>query len=344
MKAVAVNVAAVPRSLTPTDQELVTVVIPARNEESFIGPCLDSVLAQTHTNLQVIVVDGNSTDRTVDIVRDYIARDPRVELLSNPNAIVPSALNIALAATRSDWLVRIDAHATIPPKYVERAYQHLKSGRWGGVGGRKDGVGVTSAGRAIAAAMGSRFGVGNSTYHYGTDLETVEHIPFGAYPTQLARALNGWDEKLRVNQDFEFDYRVRMSGKDLLFDPELVINWYCRQSLPDFFRQYRRYGKGKAKVARLHPDSVRARHLAAPGLVVSWLIALLLLPKRPKWSAVIVSPYLASLAAASAVTVRKTDGWRAKLLVPGAFLAMHTGWGLGFFGGLWSTIQRQPTD
>ena len=80
-----------PRGLPVADQdELITVVVPARNEERFIARCLDSVLAQDARNLQVVVVDGASTDRTPDIVREYSARDPRVELLSNPDRIVPS--------------------------------------------------------------------------------------------------------------------------------------------------------------------------------------------------------------------------------------------------------------
>src|SRR5688572_7122457 len=132
-------------------QPLVTVVIPARNEASFIGPCLDSVLAQDHENLQVLVIDGASTDRTADIVRARSAADPRVELVDNPDAIIPAGLNRAVDVTKGEWFVRIDAHATVPPNYVSRAVELLSSGEWGAVGGRKDGVGVTPAGRAIAA-------------------------------------------------------------------------------------------------------------------------------------------------------------------------------------------------
>src|SRR5918992_1622344 len=126
--------------------DLVTVVIPARNEEDFIGRCLDSILAQTERNLQVIVVDGASTDRTAGVVRDYMARDDRVELQVNPEAITPKSLNVGLEATRGRWFVRVDAHATVPPDYVKRTVHHLETGGWGGVGGRKDGVGVTGTG------------------------------------------------------------------------------------------------------------------------------------------------------------------------------------------------------
>src|SRR5439155_15949967 len=109
-----------------------------------------------------------ATDGYVGIVSQYSARDSRIELVHNPRSTIPSSLNAALNAARGRWLIRVDAHSTISPGYVSRAVTHLRTGRWGGVGGRKVGVGTTPAGRAIAAAIASRFGAGNSTYHYGT--------------------------------------------------------------------------------------------------------------------------------------------------------------------------------
>jgi glycosyltransferase involved in cell wall biosynthesis len=323
----------------------VTVVIPARDEERFIGACLDSVLAQRYRRLQVLVVDGASTDTTVEIVKGYAARDDRVELLHNPRGIIPVSLNVALAAARGRWLVRVDSHATVPPDYVGRAVEHLRTGRWGGVGGRKDGRGVTDAGRAVAAVMASPFGVGNSTYHYGTDPQPVEHIPFGAYPTELCRALGGWDERLRVNQDFEFDWRVRDAGHELLFDPELRIDWYCRQSIGDLFRQYRRYGRGKVRVAALHPRSVRLRHLAAPALVV-WLVAVAAIAairRRPSSAVLGLAHYAAGVALATARTAGDVDP-AARRYVPGGFAAMHIGWGIGFWEGILDLVRvGRPT-
>ena len=324
------------RGATSTEHGVpaVTVVVPARNEEAAIAACLESILTQTWGDLEVIVVDGESTDRTAAVVEDIARRDPRVSCLANPGRIVPTGLNIALAAARGRWLVRVDAHATVPRDYVARAVEALESGRWGGVGGRKDGVGRTPAGRAIAAAMASRFGVGNSTYHYGTSARTVEHVPFGAYPVELARALGGWDERLRVNQDFEFDYRVRQAGHELLFDPAMSIEWECRQRIGDLYRQYRRYGEGKVRVAALHPASMSARHLAAPALVASWVMAAGLATTGHRRLAVaITAPYVAALTAATARVAGQVDPPARPFVAP-AFVAMHVGWGVGFWAGL----------
>src|SRR4051795_2459905 len=154
--------------------ELVTVVVPARNEEQAIGATLEALRRQDYPNLEIIVVDGASTDGTVETVKRHMVEDPRIELLHNPRQITPVALNIALAHARGKWLVRMDAHSTVDPGYVSAAVARLREGHWGGVGGRKDGVGTTPAGRAIAAALGSRFGVGGSVYHHGTAEREVD--------------------------------------------------------------------------------------------------------------------------------------------------------------------------
>jgi succinoglycan biosynthesis protein ExoA len=327
-----------------SELELATVVIPAKNEERSIARCLESVLCQDHANLQVIVVDGRSEDQTRDIVKMYARRDPRIELVECPQASIPKSLNLALAAARGRWFVRVDAHSTIPAGYLRRAVEQLETGRWGGVGGRKTGVGQTAAGNAIAAAMGSRFGVGGSVYHHGTAERTVNHIPFGCYPTELVRRVGGWDERLAANEDFEFDHRLRKLGHQLLFDPSMEIDWRCQQSILGLFRQYRRYGRAKPPVLKLHPDSLTPSHLAAPALVASLALVLIVGIRRPRLAQAILLPYGFALAAASVVTARRVGSAAARFRVPAAFIAMHLGWGLGFWEGMVALLRDRPSS
>ncbi len=321
--------------------ELVTVIMPARNEARWIGAALDSVLGQTYRHLQFVVIDGGSTDHTRSIVEERRARDPRVEILTNPLPSIPVSLNLALAAARGRWLVRVDAHCTVPPTYVADLVARLREGPWAGVGGIKPGVGITPAGRAIAAAMSSRFGVGNSRYHYATTELEVDHLPFGAYPVELLREVGGWDQSLVANEDYELDYRLRRRGGRLLLDPRVVIAWQCRQSVPELYRQYVRYGKGKADVALLHPTSLSPRHVAAPALV-AWLGLAALRASRHPWQALaMVTPYVAGVAVATRQTRRALDDEADWVHLPTAFAAMHVGWGYGFWAGLARGLGRR---
>jgi succinoglycan biosynthesis protein ExoA len=321
--------------------ELVTVVMPARNEEQAIGDALDSVLGQTYRNLQFVVIEGGSTDRTRAIIEQRQTRDARLEIITNHLPSIPVSLNLGLAAARGRWLVRVDAHSTVPPTYVADLVARLREGTWAGVGGIKPGVGVTPAGRAIAAAMSSRFGVGNGKYHYALSEMEVDHLPFGAYSVELLREIGGWNELLVANEDYELDYRLRQRGGRLLLDPRVVIAWQCRQSVPDLYRQYVRYGRGKADVAMLHPASLAARHVVAPGLV-AWLVLTAVRGRRhPGQALVMASPYLAGLTLATRQTRTALDDEADWIYLPGAFAAMHIGWGYGFWAGLARGLRRR---
>ena len=324
----------------PIDPDLVSVVIPARNEAPHIGATLDAVCSQTEENLQIIVVDNASTDDTAAIVKARAAQDDRIELLSNPAVSIPKSLNVALRAARGRWFVRVDAHSTVPRDYVAKATRRLEEGSWGGVGGRKDAVGVTPQGKAIAAVMSSPFGVGNSIYHYGTQEQTIDHVPFGSYDTAVLRSVGGWDEDLVANEDYELDYRLRQAGHKLLFDPSISISWQCRQSVPELWRQYRRYGRGKADVARLHPESLALRHLAAPALVSAWAVALLMRKRRPSWIVPAFGPYAAALTVATRRTWAHVEPGADRASVPAAFVAMHAAWGIGF----WEQLLRNALN
>lgn len=321
--------------------ELVTVIMPARNEELAIGAALDSVLGQTYEHLQFVVIEGGSTDRTRAIVEERQRQDPRLEMVTNPKPSIPISLNLGLAAARGRWLVRVDAHSTVPATYVADLVARLREGTWAGVGGVKPGVGITPAGRAIAAAMSSRFGVGNSKYHYATTELEVDHLPFGAYPVDLLREVGGWDENLTTNEDYELDYRLRQRGGRLLLDPSVVINWQCRQSVPDLYRQYVRYGKGKADVAMLHPTSLSARHIVAPALVTWLALALVRAPRHPAQAALMVAPYAAGVALATQKTRGALEEDADWVHLPAAFAAMHVGWGYGFWAGLVRGLARR---
>lgn len=314
----------------------ISVIIPARNEERSIKACLEGLLSQTLLPNEVIVIDGQSADRTVAIVEDFSRRDPRIRVVPNERRVTPVALNIGLAESSGDYLIRIDAHAVPEPDYIERIVKHLDSGEYAGVGGVKVAAGGNSMmGEVIAGALASRFGVGGSKYHYATVPEEVDHIPFGAYRRSDLEAVGGWNPQLLVNQDFELDYRMRASGRRLLLDPNIRIRWKSSQNLRDLSHQYARYGTGKAAVVGMHPRSVKPRHLLLPILVVVMPVGLLfsVLTRRP-WMATILLPYAAFLGAGSADEKLHGGQMRRAAIAPVVLLTMHFSWGFGFWRGV----------
>ena len=315
----------------------VSLILPVRNEESSIAACLRGLQSQTYRDMEILVIDGMSNDGTLAIVASHMEDDSRIRIVHNQERVIPAALNLGLREARGTYLVRFDAHSVAPSDYVERIVDHLESGLYAGVGGAKIAVGGTSVmSQVIAGALGSRFGVGGSRYHYAEEAMCVDHIPFGAYPIELLRTLGGWNPALLANEDFEMDYRVRQSGGRLLLDPEIRILWKSSQTLLDFGRQYQRYGRGKAAVARLHPDSLKLRHLlpVVELLVLSGSVVAALILRRA-WPLLANTPYACFLVASySDAPLRKSSG-RSPWLLPIVLGTMQMSWAVGFMRAIW---------
>lgn len=321
---------------------LVSVLMPVRNEADSVEGAVASVLGQAHPSLELLVVDGRSDDATAAIVERLAAADPRIRLLDNPARGIATGLNVGLDAARGEFVARVDAHATVNDEYLALGVAHLMSSPdLAAVGGRRTGVAGTTSGRAIALALSSPFGVGNSINHYGTGVQPTDHASFGVYRASVARQVGGWDPALAVNEDVDFDFRILAAGYGIRYDPAMVISWHVRENVRDLGRQYRRYGRGKGAMVRKNgPSAVRPRHLAAPALVgILALSGVAVLARKPVVAALLTTPYVLAVGAASIVTWRRAvaAGQSADAdpgTLPGAFVAMHTAWGLGFLEGL----------
>jgi len=326
----------------------VSVIIPVLNEERYIEACLRTVLTQDYPRdlLEVIVVDGPSTDHTADIVRSLAAADGRVRLLSSPSGRIPCSLNIGLAAATGAVVVRVDGHSIIAPGHVRRLVAHLDRLGADHVGGVMRATGRTYVARAIALAMSSPFGVGTARFRYTNRAGAIDTVPFGAYRLQTLRELGGFDEGLPIGEDAELDYRITLSGGRVCITPEIETEYYCRDSLPRLARQYTRYGRAKAAILHKHGALPSPRALV-PALFVLGLSLLgmasplSLLARRAL--AVVLSVYALGTAAATVyVSVRR--GWRHAPLLPMAFATLHLSHGFGFLTALPLFLRPRPAE
>src|SRR5262245_39417386 len=158
---------------------LVTVILPIRDEERRIRACLTAALAQDYPadQLEILAVDGCSTDATRAIVAELAAADHRLRLFDNPAGIVPTAMNVGLAVARGEVVVRIDGHTLVAPDYVRQCVATLARTGAVNAGGPMRPAGDGYWGRAAALATCSPFGVGGGAFHDETverdDVDTV---------------------------------------------------------------------------------------------------------------------------------------------------------------------------
>ena len=98
---------------------LITVIIPVYNTENYLARCLNSVLGNTYRNLEVICVDDGSTDRSLEILREYEARDSRIVVITKKNGGVSSARNAGLDRVSGEYVSFVDPDDLVHPQYFE---------------------------------------------------------------------------------------------------------------------------------------------------------------------------------------------------------------------------------
>jgi glycosyltransferase involved in cell wall biosynthesis len=324
---------------------VISVILPCRNEERFIGPCLDSFLDTQwpKDRLELLVVDGQSNDRTGDIVRHYTKKYPWIRLIENPKRIVPTALNLGIKAATGDIVVRMDAHVVYPPEYLTKLVTALETSGADNVGPmvRTLPANNTAMAAAIATALSHPFGVGNSYFRIGApEARWVDTVPFGCWKREVFNRIGLFDEDLVRNQDEELNYRLIRQGGRVRLCPDVVAYYYARESPRLAARMLYQYGYFKPLVARKIGRIVTLRQLAPPAFVLALGIGVLLSmawpPARLGLTALVLT-YLAAAVAAAAGTIRSRGLECAAALVV-VFPILHVSYGFGFLRGLWSLL------
>ena len=325
----------------------VSVVIPIRNEIEFIDLSVGALQQQDYGGpLEIVCVDGESDDGTRERLAEIAAADPRVRVVDNPGRTAASAMNIGARAASHEVIVRVDAHAIADPDYVRHTIEVMHRTGADCVGGRWTLVGDGTLGRAIAAALSSRFGAGPATWRQGQRETETDTVPYGAWRKEHLLAIGGFDEALLRNQDYELAHRVRKHGGRVVYSPAIHSRYHARGDLRSLWRQYFQYGQWKARVIRKHPGSLKLRHLAAPALVLGLIVGLVLMTTVGAPFGLLFAAGAdadGALAVVAATAQARRDGWDLFILLPPLFLLIHCAWGIGFWFGVPAALLQRNT-
>lgn len=323
----------------PGNWPFVSVVMPVRNEAPFIARSLEAVLSQDYPAelMEVIVADGMSTDGTRQIIQSFQTQHPELKLINNPGKIVPSGLNLAIAQSHGEVIVRIDGHCQIAHDYVRRCVEHLLNDGVDGVGGPLQTIGETPLANVIATAMSSVFGVGGAAFRTKKN-ETMltDTVAFPAYTRSTIERAGPFDPELVRNQDDEYNYRLRKMGAKILLASDVRCRYYSRSSLTSLGRQYFQYGYWKVRVLQKHSGQMQPRQFVPPLFVGACLLFLALLPLGPRagyFLAAIVGSYAIANLTASILSLRNHK-YRSLPLLSIVFATLHVAYGFGFLIGV----------
>jgi len=218
---------------------LVSIIIPCRNEEKFIGGCLDSIISSDYPKdrLEVFVVDGMSDDGTRGILAGYFEKYPFISLLENRRRITPCAFNIGIRHAKGEAIMIMGMHATYEKDYISKCIKYLEEYDADNVGGVMVTVprDASLSGRAIALALSHKFGVGNSVFRTGAKEPVfVDTVFGGCYRRNVFNRVGMFNERLKKSQDMEFNLRLRKAGGRILLAPDITCYYYARSDLKSF--------------------------------------------------------------------------------------------------------------
>lgn len=231
---------------------LVSVIVPCRNEagyiESFLRCAFSQELPAEH-KIEILVADGASDDGTRETL-ERVAVVRLLEIVDNPERIVSTGLNRAIAGSGGEVIVRMDVHTSYAKDYVAECLKALESSGADNVGGPWRARGAGGVSDAIALAFSSRFACGGGKAHDPSYEGDVDTVYLGCWRREAFDRFGPFDEQMVRTQDSELNDRIRRLGGRVFQTPR-IRSWYsCRRSLGGLWRQYVQYGYWKVFLAR----------------------------------------------------------------------------------------------
>jgi glycosyltransferase involved in cell wall biosynthesis len=329
---------------------LVSVVLPVRNEEQHITETMNALSQQDYpiSQIEVIVADGMSDDNTRKLLNNFCERcnGLKIKVIDNPERSVSFGLNIAIKASAGEVIVRMDSHSIYPINYISRLVSTLYEFGAHNVGGVVNTIPATSSNKckAIAAALSHPIGVGNSHFRIGaTQIREVDTVPFGCFRREVFERVGFFDEELIRNQDDEFNGRILNAGMQILLIPDVVVNYYARDSFLKLFKMYYQYGLYKPLASFKLGGVATVRQLIplffvlyiVGGALLSIVFSLLWLP----YSFVLMLYFVVLFMMALRESLKKKSMILFQLIL--SFFILHFSYGIGYLKGLIAIITKR---
>lgn len=331
---------------------MITIICPTYNEEKYIRQCIESIAHQDYpsTEIELLFVDGGSTDKTREIIQQQQEQYSFIRLLDNPKKIVPYALNIGIEQAKGDVVMRIDAHCIYPANYVS-----ILTGELERLGADNTGCPIitlpardTAVCMAVASVMSHKFGVGGSTFRVGTQKTTcVDTVPFGCFRRSIFDKIGVFDTELIRNQDDEFNGRIINNGGKIYLIPSISIDYYARDSISKMAKMFYQYGLFKPLVNKKlgSPATVRQffPFLFVLGLAIGGMLSLFSKHIAFLYFSVIVLYLLLGLLFSVKEALKRKE-WKLVLIMPFTFFVIHASYGLGYLMGYFKRLSKNKIE
>jgi len=324
----------------------ISVVVPIKNEEKYITTTIKYILNQDYPDekLEIIIVAGESDDRTDEIIDDIAAKDGRIRVIHNPRGFSSAGRNIGAKNAVGGIITFIDGHTYIDNRMLLRNIVETMKEKNVSVLSRPQFLDTPENSffqKAVSLARKSPIGHGLDSTIYTKEDKYVNPTSSGAtYKKEVFDRVGGFDERFDACEDVDFNYRIAQSGYKSFTSMKLAVFYYPRESLTGLFKQMARYGVGRFRLARKHPSTLSIGTILPPlitaGLpfltILSFLINFLLYPFL-----LVTGLYVLGILGSSlAVSLRNGISFFPTL--PSIYIVIHFGMGWGFLSEMIRTL------
>lgn len=306
-----------------------SIIIPAYNEVDNIVNLVQSLNEMDDLDKEIIFSDAGSNDGTREKIAEAAEKYGHIVLVDNPGRYVSHAFNQAFKVAKGDYIALIGAHSVYPANYFKVCVEHLDAGLCDAAGGFLLHRGMNETGEAVAYAMSTKFGVGDTEFRTEPEKKYVDSVAFAVYNRKVFDTAGFFDEALIRDQDDEFHYRMNSLGLRILMIPDLKVTYFVRNTLGGLAKQYYQYGLFKPLVFKRVISSVRMRHL-----IPSFFVLYLALLPLSFWFVMWLTPLFLYFFLASCFALQAPLRLKGKLILMLVYPVMHISYGSGFIFGL----------
>lgn len=314
----------------------VSIMIPLYNEEKHISKCVESLIKQTYPKSQMewIFVDGISTDKTADVINEYVAKgEYPIVLLTNEKRKTPYALNMAIERSKGKYIIRLDAHAYFYPDYIEKCVHYLDTTDADNVGGIAETQASGFVGQAIAKMLSTKFGVGGSDFRVGDGNRYVDTVPFGAFRREIFDKVGLFNTELLRSEDNDMNSKIRQNGGKIWLAEDIRFKYYCRDTINGILKMGLQNGNALFFTIRENPKAMSIRHF----IPFMFLVSLIILPLLSICSKLFASLFLLEMFVYVLLDLFFSftkDGSKYGIITIWLYPAFHITYGLGSLLGM----------
>ncbi len=248
---------------------LVTVIVPAYNEEKALGKTIESLLKLSYPNIEIIIIDDGSTDRTLEVARSY-AQNDAVNIVTKPNGGKWDALNAGIKAAKGEFIVCIDADTLLDKNAIQHLIKHFRNPKIGAVAGN---VKVGNRSSLLTRLQALEYVVGINLHRRSEAyLQNVTVVPgpIGAFRASVLNKV-GLFEGDTFAEDADITFKILKSGYRTVYEPRAFAYTEAPKSMTSLAKQRYRWYRGSFQVLSKHKDMAFNTKYGRTGtLVIPW--------------------------------------------------------------------------